>query len=96
MADSRTYAADLHGVQSGVAAEIGHHGEAASAASAKHLRVGVNAAMADHAGLVTLLMAKGVFTEAEYIDAIAASMRKERERYEAHLSELFGRKVLLG
>ena len=62
----------------------------------KHLRVGVNAAMADHGALARLMIAKGVFTEQEYLDALAEGMRREVASYEADLSERLGKRVTLG
>lgn len=53
----------------------------------KHLRVGVNSAMADMGGLVGLLIKKGVITESEYIEAITASMKREADAYERRLQE---------
>jgi hypothetical protein len=85
----------LHAMQSGVAAGMDIQGQEA-ATTPKHLRTGVNAAMADHAGLVTLLIAKDVFTTAEYLSAIADSMEDEQRRYEERLSVALGRKVKLG
>ena len=37
--------------------------------------------MCDHAGLVRLLIAKGVISEAEYVKEIADEMEAERLRY---------------
>lgn len=90
---TKRYEAAAHAMQSGVAMEMNHHSQPTEP---KHLRVGINAAMADHCGLVTLLIAKGVFTEAEYLDAIAKSMESEKERYEKHLTDLVGTKITLG
>ena len=88
------YDAYAHAMQSGVAIEMNvDAGEAAI--EPKHLRVGVNAAMADHAGLVTLLMEKGFIDKAEYLKAITESMKQEKERYEAILSARTGSKVTL-
>ena len=39
-------------------------------------RMGINATMADHHALVRLLVAKGVFTLAEYRTALKAEERK--------------------
>lgn len=61
----------------------------------KHLRTGINAAMADLAGLATLLIEKGVFTREEYTKAIADSMEREKQRYEEHLAASYGLKVSL-
>lgn len=48
----------------------------------KFLRVGINAAMVEHTGLVTLLIKKGLITEEEYLEAIADEMEAEVKRYE--------------
>jgi acyl-CoA reductase-like NAD-dependent aldehyde dehydrogenase len=61
----------------------------------KHLRTGINAAMSDQGGLATLLIAKGVFTRAEYAEAIADAMEKEAAEYEKLVSERVGKKVTL-
>ena len=61
----------------------------------KHLRVGVNSAMVDSAGLATLLIEKGIITGDEYEKALADAMEHERERYEALLSEVYKSKVVL-
>jgi hypothetical protein len=49
--------------------------------SPKHLRVGVNVALADQGALVKLLIDKGVITEDEYGDAIVAGMQREVDSY---------------
>lgn len=89
----RTYEEALHAVQSGVAMKtelkIGEE------TAPKHLRVGVNSAMCDHAALVRLLVVKGVITEDEYLSAIAQSMNDEADRYEKELSGILGRDVVL-
>lgn len=76
------YAARAHAMQSGVAAAMQY----SMATEPKHLRVGVNAVMSDVGGLVTLLIAKGVFTEREYLEAINDSMDREVEKYEAEIN----------
>lgn len=45
----------------------------------KHLRVGIDTTKADHVGLANLLIAKGVFTVAEYQDAVLEANEKEAE-----------------
>lgn len=100
------YRAAAHAMQSGVAMEIecsapvsktfsARAEVATGSCSPKHLRVGVNAAMADHAALALLLMNKGVFTRAEYEEALATSMEAEKARYEEHLSTKLGKNVVL-
>lgn len=61
----------------------------------KHIRTGINSALCDSAALAKLLIAKGLLTEAEYVEAITAEMNAEVERYESTLSEKTGREVKL-
>jgi hypothetical protein len=75
------YDAAAHAMQTGVAYEM-NKGARDSATEPKHLRVGVNAAMADQEGLVRLLIRKGVITEEEYFEAVADSMEAELKRYQ--------------
>jgi hypothetical protein len=84
--------AAAHAVQSGVMMEQTIR---ADPTSPKHLRTGINCAMADHAGLAKLLISKGLFTEEEYFEAIAGAMEDEKRRYEELLSEYYGRKITL-
>ena len=86
--EARYYSA-VHAMQSATALEITRLGENGAAADAKHLRVGLNNAMADHGTLVELLIKKGVFTIEEYEDAIVVGAERERDRVIAH-----ARKVL--
>lgn len=87
------YQRRLHAMQSGVAACMGMNLNTET--SPKHLRTGVNAAMADQCGLVTLLIHKGVITREEYLEAIKTSMGEEVERYEKTLSDATGKQVTL-
>lgn len=66
-----------HAMQSAVSFLLNYPGEADGLGSAKHLRVGVNAAMSDHGGLVELLVSKGVISDEEYLAAITKSMQRE-------------------
>lgn len=81
-----------HAMQSGVAMEMNR---ISSPTEPKHLRVGVNVAMADLGSLARLLIAKGVITELEYLDAIATGMEMEAQDYENRLSNMLGIKVIL-
>lgn len=60
-----------------------------SSGSPKHLRVGLDLRAADHGALVRLLIEKGVFTEGEYLAAIADGAEREareaRDRASARL-----------
>ncbi len=82
-----------HAIQTGVAYE---RERGVQAAEPKHLRTGLDCAMAEFSGLVLLLIAKGVITEAEYFDASIKALEEEKARYEARLSELYGGNITLG
>ena len=88
------YLAAAHAMQSGVAMEMNLPGRHA-ATEPKHLRVGVNSAMADHGALVKLLISKGLITEDEYLEAIADGMEREQQAYEDRLSQHYGRPISL-
>jgi hypothetical protein len=93
------YHALLHAMQSGVAADIGQQlprtEDPQMVNFLKHMRVGVNSTMCDQAALVRIFVAKGLFTDAEYFQALVEEMKREVERYEKTLSERFGRPVKL-
>lgn len=90
--DLERHHAAPHAMQTGVSYELQLD---PNGGSPKHLRTGVNAAMCDHAGLIRLLIEKGLFTEDEYTKAIADEMEREKQRYEARLTERFGKKITL-
>jgi hypothetical protein len=82
-----------HAMQTGVAYEMNQN---VAPTQPKHLRVGINAAMCDHAGLVELLIQKGIITEEEYLDALICSMEREVAKYEKLLSEQLNANITLG
>ena len=86
------YNAAAHAVQSGIAMLMHHR---PSIAEPKHLRVGIDTAKAEQAGLALLLINKGVFTLEEYQQAMADAMEQEKARSESELSELLGTQVHL-
>ena len=69
------YEKAAHRMQSAEAVMDGSDGQ-----SPKHLRVGVNVALSDHGSLVRLCIRKGLFTEEEYVEAIAEGMEAEGRR----------------
>ena len=73
-AATRRYLAAGHAIQSGVAAQ---HAQGSPDGSSKHLRVGLNLRAVDQAGLVRLLISKGIITEVEYHEALADSAERE-------------------
>lgn len=56
----------------------------------KDSRVGINIALVDHGSLARLLVAKGVFTEEEYFEALVEGMRREVDRYTDIITSSFG------
>lgn len=82
-------------MQSGVAMDLAQHMDERQTAE-KHLRVGVNVALVDHAALVSLLVKKGLITEEEYWGELANYMEAEVRRYEALLTKNLGTTVHLG
>lgn len=80
------YQRALHRMQSAIALEIQVLGEA-SAASPKHLRVGLNSAFADQAALAGLLIERGVITREDYFDAIVHEAEAEADRVAALVIE---------
>ena len=53
-----------------------------SAVQPKHMRVGIDMSKSDMCGLARLLIAKGVFTEPGYLDAITEAAENEALAYE--------------
>jgi len=97
--DQKRYEAACHAIQSGVAMEMELNTRGQGAASGettpKHLRVGVNLALCGQAALAALLIEKGIITPEEYVRAQADQAERERERYEARLSNRLGAKITL-
>lgn len=76
------YMAACHAMQSGVAMKMNID---TNETTPKHLRVGVNAAMVEFDALTKLLFDKGIITELEFAEALAAAMREEVNKYEDEL-----------
>lgn len=87
------YLAAAHGMQTGVAYELEKD---PSSGTPKHLRVGVNSAMVEHAALIHLLVDKKIIGALEYRRAIAEGMENERDVYQDRLSQQFGANITLG
>ena len=81
-----------HAVQSGVAME---HELGGTDGSPKHLRTGINMALVGQAAIARLLIDRGIFTEDEYLEALADEAEREVARYEARLSAKTGTRVTL-
>lgn len=85
--DKARYAAAMHAVQSGVMLE---HELGSNDAQPKHLRTGICSCMVTDAAIARLLIARGIFTEAEYARAVAEEAEAEQARYEARLGVRLG------
>lgn len=92
---ARRYAAAAHAVQTGVAYELEIDPKSGTP---KHVRTGLNIEMCSHAALVRLLIAAGVFTEPQYVEAVIAELLAEKRRYEERLTRHYGgqTKITLG
>ena len=55
--------------------------------SPKHLRVGVNSSMVEHAALTMLLVDKGIITMDDYERSLVDLMEREVKRYESDISK---------
>ncbi len=86
------YVAAAHAVQAGIATEMEYD---PTFVGPKHLRVGIDTAKAEQGGLAALLIAKGVFTEEEYVLAMVEAMEREKARWEDHVSKRFGQQITL-
>ncbi len=86
------YLALCHAMQTGVAYEMERHPQPTQP---KHLRVGVNTAMVEHAALVDLLIRKGLLTRDEYFDMLLVAMEREVHLYEQRLAQEYGAKITL-
>ena len=75
-----SYEAAAHGVQTAIAYAM-ETGDNATAP--KHMRVGVDMTKADMGGLAMLLIAKGVFTSDEYVEAVRLAANTELAMREA-------------
>lgn len=82
-----------HAMQSGAAMKMNYD---ANDCSPKHLRVGVNSAMVEHAALVQVLLDKGIITEEDYYQALNKWMENEVKIYRDWLSERLGATINLG
>lgn len=87
------YLAAAHAMQSGVAMEMQL---GSNDTTPKHLRTGINSSLVNSSALGELLIAKGVITEDEYLEAMAAGMEREQKAYEDRLSAKMHTNVTLG
>lgn len=87
MSERLSYEQAIHGIQTGIALEIERGSDCATP---KHLRVGINSAMCEHAALIRLLIAKGIITEEEYAEAITDEFNRELERVEKVVNAQYG------
>lgn len=84
------YLTALHGVQSANAMGIS---DGSIQSSPKHLRTGIDSNMITDLGLVSLLIAKGVFTAEEYSEHIRVAANEEVAMREEEYTKKKGIKV---
>lgn len=83
------YERAAHRVQTAIAVLMGRDPDY-SGVQPKHMRVGIDLSKSDQCGLASLLIAKGVFTEAEYIEAVTKAAQDEADRYEKQIQAVLG------
>lgn len=86
------YLSAAHRMQSAVALDLSieySDAEAWLVDALKHLRVGINSAMANDYAMAKLLIAKGVFTEPEYLEAVRVAMVEEADRCAAKVQKRY-------
>lgn len=76
------YVVAAHKIQTAIAWALGH---GSNAGTPKHLRVGLDLRASDQKALVELLIAKGIITGDEYVEAIADAAENEAEAQEEEL-----------
>lgn len=81
MARRQDYQASGHRIQTAIAVLMGRDPSYRDT-EPKHMRVGLDLSKSDQAGLARLLIAKGVFTEAEYVEAITKTADEEANSHE--------------
>lgn len=69
-----SYEQAAHGIQTAIAYDM-ERGKKAT--EPKHMRTGIDLSKADMAGLIMLLIAKGVFTSEEYFEALRLAANTE-------------------
>lgn len=82
----------LHAMQTGVRFLMEYD---PSETSPKHLRVGVNSALADSGAVAELLIRKGVITREELYTELCNKLQKDVDSYTEKLEKLTGKKVTL-
>lgn len=88
--ETERYHRAAHAMQSAVAAEIQGTSIDHTGANPKHLRVGINSCLVDTGAVAKLLVSRGVFTQLEYLTAIADAMEAEAERCAKRTRERLG------
>lgn len=83
-----TYEQAAHGIQTAVGYEQ-HSEKRGGQDHIKHLRTGLDCRAADAMGLATLLIEKGIITQAEYLEHMRLAANTELARYEDHLNAEF-------
>jgi hypothetical protein len=84
---SARYEALAHAIQAGTGLEQGSYSKDGEP---KHLRVGITLARVEHTAVARLCMAAGIFTEAQYFEAVIAELEVEKATITARLEAHYG------
>ena len=85
------YTREAHRVQTAIAALMAFDADY-KPTQPKHMRTGIDMSKSDMGGLVQLLIAKGVFTELEYMHAMCVAAKAEADTYEKLLQAVMSQK----
>jgi hypothetical protein len=85
----KRYIAAAHRIQTAIAVLMSRDPDY-NATEPKHLRTGLDLSKSDMGALACLLIAKGVFSEAEYIEAITAAAEDEAASFERLVQSVLG------
>lgn len=83
------YETAAHRIQTAIAVLMGRDPDL-SLVQPKHMRTGLDLSKSDMGGLARLLIAKGVFTEQEYNEAITNAAKEEADNYERWVQVVLG------
>jgi hypothetical protein len=94
VSDQERYLRAAHCMQAGVKLDFARRGFPDGDEHVQ-VRVGINSALVDTGAIAKLLIDKGHFSQAEYLNAIADAMEIEVHKHEAELTKAYGTKITL-
>ena len=75
----KEYESIIHGIQTAIKFEM--EADLSNETSPKHLRVGVNSSLISNGAVVSLMVKKGLITEAEYWEELIVFAQRDLDSY---------------